>query len=199
MKIVVASTNPVKIQAVQQGFARMFPGQEFEIVAVSAPSGVRAQPRSSVETLQGALNRARNAAQAHPQADYWVGVEGGIEVDEQISRGEMCAFAWIVVQSGERLGKGCTGRFYLPPAVADLVRQGMELGEADDLVFGRSNSKQENGAVGLLTGDVIDRARLYEPAVIFALIPFKNPELYPSSDSNRSTSPASTSKVSSTG
>jgi len=54
----------------------------------------------------------------------------------------------------------------------------MELGEADDRVFERSNSKQTNGAIGLLTGNVIDRTTLYAPAVVFALIPFKNPELY---------------------
>lgn len=179
MRIVVASTNPVKVQAVRQGFGRMFPGQPFEIETISVPSGVSVQPRSSAETLQGALNRARNAAHALPQADYWVGVEGGIEADEDNFPGEMLAFAWIVVQSRERLGKGLTGAFYLPPAVAELVRQGAELGEADDIVFGRSNSKQENGAIGILTGDVINRAQLYEPAVIFALIPFVNPDLYP--------------------
>jgi non-canonical (house-cleaning) NTP pyrophosphatase len=52
------------------------------------------------------------------------------------------------------------------------------LGEADDLVFGRSNSKQANGAVGLLTDDAVTRTTYYVPAVIFALIPFKNAELY---------------------
>jgi non-canonical (house-cleaning) NTP pyrophosphatase len=55
----------------------------------------------------------------------------------------------------------------------------MELGDADDLVFARQNSKQKNGAVGLLTADAIDRLELYIPAVIFALIPFKNPLLFP--------------------
>jgi inosine/xanthosine triphosphatase len=179
VKVVVASTNPVKVQAVRTGFACMFPGQEFEITAVSVPSGVSVQPSTDVETLQGALNRARNAALVHPQADYWVGVEGGTDQDDEVFPGEMYTFAWIVVQSRDRLGKGRTGAFYLPPAVADLVRQGVELGDADDIVFGRSNSKQQNGAIGLLTGDVIDRAALYEPAVIFALIPFVNPNLYP--------------------
>lgn len=37
------------------------------------------------------------------------------------------------------------------------VAGGMELGEADDHVFERSNSKQEDGAVGLLTKGLIDR------------------------------------------
>ena len=45
-------------------------------------------------------------------------------------------------------------------------------------MFGRTNSKQQNGAVGLLTGDVIDRIALYEPAVVLALVPFRNPRLY---------------------
>jgi inosine/xanthosine triphosphatase len=173
-KIVIASTNPVKIQAVCWGFQRMFPQEMFHFDMVSTLSGVSDQPASDAETLQGALNRAANAQSRLPQADYWVGVEGGIED----LGGEMAAFAWIVVRSLQQCGKGRTGTFFLPPAVAELVRQGKELGEADDIVFGRSNSKQENGAIGLLTGDVIDRAQLYEPAVVMALIPFRNPQLY---------------------
>jgi non-canonical (house-cleaning) NTP pyrophosphatase len=92
----------------------------------------------------------------------------------------MLAFAWIVVRSRDRLSKGRSGAFCLPPAIADLVRQGKELGEADDVIFGQSNSKQAAGAVGLLTNNVIDRAGLYEHAMILALIPFKNEALYAS-------------------
>jgi len=46
------------------------------------------------------------------------------------------------------------------------------------MVFTQSNSKQQNGAVGLLTHDVISRKSLYVPAVQLAYIPFLNPELY---------------------
>jgi len=59
-----------------------------------------------------------------------------------------------------------------------LVGQGMELGHADDIVFQRSNSKQEDGAIGLLTRNLLDRAGLYEHAVLLALVPFFNLELY---------------------
>jgi inosine/xanthosine triphosphatase len=174
--IVVASQNPVKVQAVVHGFQRMFPTQEFSVQTVSVPSGVRSQPLSNVETVQGAVNRATGAARLLPEVDFWVGIEGGIEETEA---GEMLAFAWVAVRDAHQMGCGRTGTFTLPPRVAALIRQGKELGEADDIVFGRVNSKQENGAVGLLTGDVIDRAQLYEHAVVLALIPFKNPELYP--------------------
>lgn len=175
IQIVVASLNPVKIQCVRTGFEKMFPGTAFEIHGVNAPSGVSVQPFTDAETLLGAQNRAEAARGLTPQADYWFGVEGGIADDGQ----QMEAFAWVVALSGDRVGKARTGTFYLPHEVAVLVRQGIELGTADDMVFGRSNSKQKNGAIGLLTADAIDRAGYYEHAVIMALIPFKNPALYP--------------------
>jgi inosine/xanthosine triphosphatase len=175
MRIVVASTNQVKIEAARLGFVRLFPDQAWEAVGVAAQSGVSDQPMSDADTLTGALNRSRAAQTARPEADYWVGIEGGCE---DTARG-LEAFAWVVVRGpGGRLGQARSGTFVLPPAVADLVRQGVELGEADDRVFGRQNSKQANGAIGLLTGDAIDRVALYEHALILALVPFFRPELY---------------------
>jgi inosine/xanthosine triphosphatase len=171
--IVVASTNPVKINATLEGFRRLLPGKSFTAVGVSAASGVSDQPMTDEETLRGATNRATAARQQQPNADYWVGIEGGIEA----LGGELLAFAWVVVQGRERAGRSRTATFSLPEEVAALVRQGVELGHADDIVFGRSNSKQQNGAVGLFTDDVIDRAEYYTHAVILALIPFKNPTL----------------------
>jgi inosine/xanthosine triphosphatase len=172
--IVIASKNPVKIQATLNGFQRMFPSEIYQVEMVSVTSGVGDQPASNQETLQGALNRANGAAELAPGADYWVGIEGGIEDYGT----EMAAFAWIVVQSQDLCGKGRTGSFFLPGEVSDLVRAGKELGEADDIVFQKSNSKQKDGAIGILTGNVVDRTSLYEQAVILALVPFKNPALY---------------------
>ncbi|MBC7814469.1 MAG: inosine/xanthosine triphosphatase [Burkholderiales bacterium] len=180
--IVVASQNPVKIRAALAGFQRMMTDESFEARGVSVPSGVSDQPLTSDETLRGAVNRARAAQSTSPDVDYWVGIEGGIE-DTPTNSGtngiEMQVFAWVVVISAtdEKLGKGRTGTFIVPEEVATLVRQGDELGDADDKVFGRSNSKQDNGSVGILTDNVIDRAAFYEQAVMLALIPFKNPQL----------------------
>jgi inosine/xanthosine triphosphatase len=171
----VASSNPVKLKAAEAGFKAMFPGEEVAVSGVSVTVSVPAQPMGDAETLRGASERAANARSARPDADYWVGIEGGVEDLD----GGMEAFAWVVVLDRSRMGKGRSGAFLLPPKVAELVRQGVELGEADDRVFGRSNSKQQNGAIGLLTDDAVDRVGLYVPAVIFALIPFKNPDLYP--------------------
>ena len=182
-KIIIASKNPVKISAALAGFKKMFPEEEFAAEGISVPSGVSDQPQTGAETFTGASNRAQNAEQAQPEADFWVGIEGGIALSSDKVEGqkseEMESFAWIVIRSNDnRLGKARTSTFFLPPPVAQLIRQGKELGEADDIVFGRTNSKQDNGAVGLLTDNVIHRATYYTEAVILALIPFKNEKLY---------------------
>ncbi len=174
-KIIIASKNPVKINATEAAFNKMFPDGTFEAEGVSAASGVSDQPKSDAEAFQGALNRAENASHM-ADADFWVGIEGGVEKKDS----DMEAFAWVVVKSKNgKIGKGRTGTFFLPPKVAELIEQGMELGEADDEVFKRENSKQKNGAIGILTGDIIDRTRYYTETIVLALIPFKNEELYP--------------------
>lgn len=175
MKVIVASKNPVKLSTAQSGFELMFPGEEVVVEGVSVSSGVTDQPMTDAETFRGSTQRAENARLAMPGADYWVGMEGGLED----KNGELEAFAWIVVLGASgKVGKGRTSTFFLPATVAELVRQGKELGEAGDIVFGLQNSKQQMGAVGILTHGIINRTEYYEQAVVVALIPFKNPELY---------------------
>ncbi len=170
----MASTNPVKVKAALGGLAQLFPEQDFVAEPVSVPSGVADQPMTDEETLTGALNRVNNARKAYPEADFWIGIEGGVAPVE----GELTAFAWIVVCSGNRWGKARSGTFFLPPAVTKLVQEGVELGLANDRIFSRHNSKQQGGAIGILTHNALDRSQLYEQAVILALVPFRNQELY---------------------
>jgi inosine/xanthosine triphosphatase len=174
-QVVIASKNPVKIQCVRQAFEKVFPDEAFQFEGVSVASGVSEQPMTDEETFIGARNRAINASKVEPEAVYWAGVEGGIQKNGD----EMEAFAWVVIISTDKTGKARTSSFQLPPAVVELINQGMELGHADDLIFKRDNSKQKNGAVGILTNDLIDRVSYYEPAVVLALIPFLNESLYP--------------------
>jgi len=175
-KVIIGSRNPVKIEAVRQAFERVFPARTFMFEGVNIPSGVSDQPMTDAETRAGARNRAEAARRERPRADYWVGQEGGLEAHDD----QLHAFAWMVVRSAERMGEARTGTFMLPPPIAELVRGGMELGDADDQVFGLTNSKQEDGAVGLLTHRMITRTAYYREALILALIPFVQPDLYSS-------------------
>jgi inosine/xanthosine triphosphatase len=158
---------------VREGLS-VFLNEEFELIGLSVNSDVSDQPMSDTETYLGALNRVKNARLQFPGYNFYVGIEGGVED----SPSGLMAFAWIVISNGDKTGKARTASFFLPPRVAELVHQGMELGDADDIVFAKQNSKQQNGAIGLLTNDVIIRKSLYRPAVQMAFIPFLNPELY---------------------
>lgn len=169
-KVIIASRNPVKIDAVKIAFRTMFPEEQYSFVGISVPSGVQDQPMSNLETLEGASNRAGSAKESNSEADFWVGIEGGVEK----AGSDLGAFAWIVIKSLNKTGKARTGTFFLPKKIISLIEEGKELGEADDMVFGHTNSKQKNGAVGILTGNAIDRTSLYSQAVVLALIPFKN-------------------------
>jgi inosine/xanthosine triphosphatase len=169
----VGSANPVKINCVAEAIAEFWP--EAKAIGVSTDSGVGHQPSSDHEMVAGALNRARASLDQIPEADFGVGIEGGtLDAEEG-----MWAYAWVVIVDREgRVGKGQTGRFMLPEAVARLVREGIELGEADDRFFGRNNSKQKDGAIGILSDGRVTRTMLYQPAVTFALLRFVHPEYY---------------------
>lgn len=171
---VVASMNPVKIEALRLALARMFPQQTWRVEGRDLPSGVADQPMSDAETLRGALNRARNARAAVPDAQLWLGIEGGIEPVGEVLR----CFAWTQVLTPACGGRSRTATHDLPAEVARLVRAGHELGRANDLVFGQNNSKQGGGSVGLLTGDALTRTEYYAHAVTLALIPLRNRQLH---------------------
>lgn len=175
MKIVVASTNPVKLSATKEGFTICFPDEQMTFDSISVSSEVSSQPMTEEETQAGARNRVKNARKNMPDAEYWVGIEGGVEE----RNGEMETFAWVHIERSDgKVGKGKTGTFFLPDKIKQLISDGKELGIADDIVFEQTNSKQKQGAVGALTKDRISRIEYYKPAVIFALIPFLNPTLY---------------------
>ncbi len=174
-KVYIGSKNPVKIECTRHGFEEVFSNNSrMEFIGKSVSSGVGDQPMTDEDTLLGAENRARNLKVKFPGGNFFVGIEGGI----QKIGDEMEAFAWVVILGERRAGKARTSTFQLPPRIVDLINQGMELGHADDMVFKRNNSKQGNGAVGILTNNVIDRVEYYRHAIILALIPFINKELY---------------------
>ena len=169
MRVAVASRNPVKLRAVEGAFRKVFAGEPLEFVPAEVESGVSDQPMCDDETRRGAANRARNAREAEPDARFWVGLEGGVDV---IGDG-LVAFAWMAVLGADgRLGEARTVTLPLPPAIKALVDGGLELGDANDRVFSTVNSKQQGGAFGLLTNGIYTRESVYTEAVVAALVPF---------------------------
>ena len=174
-QIAVGSKNPVKIGSALNAFKTMFPDRAFAAEGFSAASGVSDQPMSSEETLEGAWNRATQLTSLAPQCRFFVGMEGGIEILD----GRWFASAWMAILDDQgRRSQSKSALFALPPKVQQLVESGLELGLANDQVFAEKNSKQAGGAIGSLTGGLISRQALYEHAMIAALIPFRNADLF---------------------
>jgi len=171
MKVVIASGNPAKLRAVKEAFSLQFPGEDIKCLPAEVASDVSEQPMTDDETRRGARNRARNASAAIPDADYWAGLEGGVDTIDD----DLMAFAWMAVLGpGGRIGEARTVTLPLPPAVKLLVEQGMELGDANDRVFSTENSKHKGGAFGLLTRNLYTRESVYTEALVIAITPFVN-------------------------
>ncbi len=167
MKVVVASKNPVKVAATKKAFEDVFK-QTIDIFAYDVPSGVSEQPKSDEESLRGALNRVEEVILLEPNADYYVGIEAGIEDGED----GMESFSWQVVANHNKKSKTKTQTIFLIEPLAELIRQGYELGHAIDKVFNKENSKQKQGAVGVMTQGLVSREKLYYDAIVLALIDF---------------------------
>ena len=173
-KIILASTNPVKIAVAKAAFAAVFPDTPFEVIPVAAHSGVPPQPFDD-EALEGAMNRLRAIRASHPKADYWVSQEGGLVTDGEGYYNR----AWIIFADKKgHVGKSSTPSYEIPKGVAELVRTGLELADASDIYSGIQGLKHTVGGVSLVTDGLIDRKHFYLQAAIIALAQVKNHKLY---------------------
>jgi inosine/xanthosine triphosphatase len=100
-----------------------------------------------------------------------VGIEAGVfEREDGLYDYQYCA----VLDKDGRLTVGTGPGFMYPPEVAKLVRAGSTVGEAVGKIFGDNEAGKKMGAVGLLSGGLLDRKRLTEQAVTAAMIPRLN-------------------------
>lgn len=174
LKVVLGSTSPAKRRAVESA-VRAAAGEAaaVRLESVAARSGVPDQPWGDAETRRGANERARQARLFVPHAALAFGIEGGVQDGAD---GSLWAFAWVVVIGADgRKGTARSSAFPLPEELSDAVRAGAELGDALDAAYGLTRAKDGAGAVGVLTGGLMDRAELYRPAVLLALIPWLVP------------------------
>ncbi|MHA1649271.1 MAG: inosine/xanthosine triphosphatase [Candidatus Helarchaeota archaeon] len=176
MKVLVGSLNPVKIQAVRDAFSNFF--NEIELLGIEVDSKVPKQPKND-QTFEGARNRALELYKLNQtqklNADYFVGIEGGIiELHSKwFTFGVIC-----ILDDKRRIGWGTSPFFELPKKIIDALLKGIELGVIMDQLLGTSNIKQKEGAIGFFTRNVMNRKTLLSSGVITALIPFLNENLY---------------------
>lgn len=165
--------NPVKLGAVEDVVRQIWPGAD--VVGVTVPSGVAPQPRTESDTRLGAANRAAGARLAL-DADLGLGLEGGLE--EVRGRLYLVNSVVAVDRFGQR-GEGGGVRMEIPPHFRAGLDEGRELGDLIDAASGEQNSKQKQGAIGLLTAGLADRRQSFSQALTYALVRWLAPALYP--------------------
>jgi len=169
MKFIVASTNPVKINAVSLVVKEKFP--QAAVLGFAVDSGVSAQPRSDEETKLGSLNRAkavRDLAIAekviNTQDEFLcLGLEGGVFCpgSSQNSQ-ELWSTVWVTAidQYGlEYYSNG--GRFPLPEFLAKMILSGREMGPALGDYLNDPDLRKKQGMIGVVTRGFTDRTMEY--------------------------------------
>lgn len=176
MKVLVGSLNPVKINAVKEAFSKYFDG--VTAVGWDISSGVPDQPIGD-EIFEGAKNRAQELKKLNNshdlQADYFVGIEGGVMkgFHKYRSFGCMC-----IIDKQDRISFGTSPQYELPEFIIKELLKGVELGKVTDRLTGEKNTKHKGGTVGFLTKGVMDRKEFYVHGLTVALIPFINADKY---------------------
>lgn len=173
MLIAVGSTNKTKLSPVKRVFSRHF--QKVVVKGVKVPSGVSDQPKSDEEMYQGALNRAQNALKSIKNADYGVGIEGGVH---EYSYGWFERSIIVIIDRKGNIGVGSSGGLKLPDVVIKRIEAGENLEQAIDGIFGTKKIGEGIGMFGIMTKGVVTRSSGVAHGVAFALARFLHEEIY---------------------
>jgi inosine/xanthosine triphosphatase len=154
------------------------------VIGVDVASGVSPTPTSRTEMMAGARSRSealvRIARERSEPWRYFVGLEGGLDVI--LEQGRRLAFleTWAFVADGAgRSAYGRSGGILIPePLAVEVLDRGTELSAAIDTYTGRRDIRDEEGAVGVLTLNLITREEALRVALISAFAPFFNPSQY---------------------
>ncbi len=188
-KIIVAvgSTRRPKLNAVWEALTVFGPSidsaAQFEVAGVEVESGVTHTPLSRAEIMAGARQRAEALVRIRNERgepwEFFVGLEGGLDVVESHPSRQVFLQNWAYVTDGKRGAFGQSGAILIPEALAKrVVDHGVELAAAIDEFAGGRGIRDAQGAWGVLTRNMITRQDAFRVAVINAFAPFYNSELY---------------------
>jgi non-canonical (house-cleaning) NTP pyrophosphatase len=188
-KIIVAvgTTRKPKLNAVSEALDAikplLAPSAEFQIEGREVPSGVSHTPSSREELMRGARQRAEALIHLDTQLaqhwNYFVGLEGGLDVIHENGQRRVFLESWAYVTDGTLGFYGRSGSVEIPEALAsEVLDKGIELGVAIDAFAGERGVRDAQGAWGVLTSNQITRQSAFVVALVAAFAPFYNSVLY---------------------
>lgn len=187
LSIAVGSTRRPKLNAVNDAALVIAPlfgdGTVLRVAGYEVGSGVSHTPASREELMQGARQRAEalqeNLRVQHVEADYFTGLEGGLDVAQENGIRRVFLESWAYVSDGQSGHFGCSGSIELPEALAEeVLLRGTELSTAIDEFAGAVGIRDGQGAWGVLSNNLITRQDSFRLAVLAAFAPFYNARLY---------------------
>lgn len=168
----MASLNKNKIQAVQE----VFPSHLAK--GVACRSGVSEQPLCLEEIIEGAIFRAKSV---FGDCEYSVGIEDGITQVPETQSGYM-NFCCCAVYDGKNVYLGLGPAFGYPPQCTKrVVDERITISEAFTPISDKPEIGYEEGIIGWLTKEKMNRKDYTKLAVEMARIQMDNAALYETS------------------
>jgi len=182
--IYVGSLNPVKVNAVRNAFNKYF--TNFEIFKIKADSHVPNQPIGMDLIIKGAINRAKASINHLIENKiafkeiFGIGIEAGL-VEVTYAKPRYMDFQFcVIMDENNDISIGSGVAFEYPPSVINglFSQKDTEIGKIIGRLANNMNLKNEGGAISFLSQNVITREEILTQAVICALLPRINKELY---------------------
>jgi len=169
MKISLGTTNNTKIDAVKKVFKKFYPHEMICVATVDVKSK-QSQPVGVDNIIRLAKRRARICAQMIPDADYHIGIEGGIVRMKQ----GIFAQTWIAVLKNKRISIAAGPMLPIPAKIRKTIEKNKSLGSAIESLSQKKNIHYEGGASGYFTHGLYKRIDDIYAALMYALTPFIN-------------------------
>ena len=185
-RVVVGTSEPIKVHAVQSALAKAYPGEEWEVLRHKVPHGEIRQTFGIPAGFEAAQHRASYALKRDerilnaerrefPPAAYGIGIESTIiEGDIEVCCVIILPANWEEID--EKLyGRGLGSGLVIPPNEMSFVSEHRALADILDERWDHSSKK---GIQTFLTNGAVSRLENYEIGVSNALAQINHPMSY---------------------
>lgn len=173
LKILLGTTSQSKLDIVKSVLS-----SGYEIIPVDVESGITNQPLDENTTIEGAVNRAKNAASSSQQEyEFSVGLEGGLEKINDLYY-LVCVVALIDRRGNTYIG--ISHKLPLPKEVSERIAKREQFGAAIREFMKNIQNNSLNNTTQLIehVQELIDRKKSFSIALNTALFAFKFSEKF---------------------